>query len=53
MLYARFINNQDAHSYADSDLQIQNYKIEVQLNQSCINYGELHCDSVNFSSVFF
>ena len=37
----------------DSDLQIQNYKIEVQLNRGYISYGELHCDSVNSSLVFF
>ena len=38
---------------SDSDLQIQNYKNEVQLKLKLyINYGELHCDSVNSSLVF-
>ena len=39
----------------DSDVQIQNYKNEVQLKLKLhqLYYGELNCDSVNSSLVFF
>ena len=38
----------------DSGLQIQNYKIEVQLKPKLYQLWRImHCDSVNFSLVFF